>query len=144
MQLAAAAEFLGEVLHAWVHAQYLQTHISLDQPFVCLPSNSMLCRNVEFEKMYKGFRSFNPMQTQTYNVLYNSDDNVLVAAPTGSGKTVCGEFAVMRVIKEVRPSCTGTPFSFLQTLYSTRFPTSLVSQVLTAPLYPVGTADAVD
>ncbi|KAL3148608.1 hypothetical protein ABBQ38_014036 [Trebouxia sp. C0009 RCD-2024] len=57
-------------------------------------------RNVEFEKMYKGFRSFNPMQTQTYNVLYNSDDNVLVAAPTGSGKTVCGEFAVMRMVKE--------------------------------------------
>ena len=51
--------------------------------------------------MYKGFRSFNPIQTQTYNVLYNSDDNVLVAAPTGSGKTVCGEFAVMRMIKEV-------------------------------------------
>ena len=68
---------------------------------VCLLSVSLHCRNVEFEKMYKGFRSFNPIQTQTYNVLYNSDDNVLVAAPTGSGKTVCGEFAVMRMIKEV-------------------------------------------
>ena len=68
---------------------------------VCLLSNNLHCRNVEFEKMYKGFRSFNPIQTQTYNVLYNSDDNVLVAAPTGSGKTVCGEFAVMRMIKEV-------------------------------------------
>ena len=69
------------------------------------------------------------MQTQTYNVLYNSDDNVLVAAPTGSGKTVCGEFAVMRMIKEVRPCRTGTPFSVLQPLYSTTFPTSFVSQV---------------
>lgn len=68
---------------------------------VCLLSNNLHSRNVEFEKMYKGFRSFNPIQTQTYNVLYNSDDNVLVAAPTGSGKTVCGEFAVMRMIKEV-------------------------------------------
>ena len=69
--------------------------------FVRLLSERLHCRNVEFEKMYKGFRSFNPIQTQTYNVLYNSDDNVLVAAPTGSGKTVCGEFAVMRMIKEV-------------------------------------------
>lgn len=72
---------------------------------LCLLSNSLCCRNVEFEQMYKGFRSFNPIQTQTYNVLYNSDDNVLVAAPTGSGKTVCGEFAVMRMIKEVSTLC---------------------------------------
>ena len=69
--------------------------------FLGLLTTSLCCRNVEFEQMYKGFRSFNPIQTQTYNVLYNSDDNVLVAAPTGSGKTVCGEFAVMRMIKEV-------------------------------------------
>ena len=103
----------------------------------------MLCRNVEFEKMYKGFRSFNPMQTQTYNVLYNSDDNVLVAAPTGSGKTVCGEFAVMRMIKEVRPCCTGTPFSFLQTIYFTSFSTHLSVRCRLHRSVPVGTADAV-
>lgn len=58
-------------------------------------------RNVEFEKLYQRFRSFNPIQTQTFNVLYNLDDNVLVAAPTGSGKTVCAEFALLRMIKEV-------------------------------------------
>ena len=34
------------------------------------------------------------------NVLYDLDDSVLVAAPTGSGKTVCAEFALMRMIKE--------------------------------------------
>ena len=30
-------------------------------------------------------------------MLYNSDDNVLVAAPTGSGKTICAEFALLRL-----------------------------------------------
>lgn len=62
----------------------------------------LLCRNPEFEKLYQRFRSFNPIQTQTFNMLYNLDDNVLVAAPTGSGKTVCAEFALLRMIKEVR------------------------------------------
>lgn len=97
--------------------KYLQTLMSVAriQTAICAPAEQcMLCRNVEFEKMYKGFRSFNPMQTQTYNVLYNSDDNVLVAAPTGSGKTVCGEFAVMRMVKEVKLCLASMPVLFLQ------------------------------
>jgi len=61
----------------------------------------LVCRNAEFECLYQRFRSFNPIQTQTFNVLYNLDDSVLVAAPTGSGKTVCAEFALLRMIKEV-------------------------------------------
>ncbi|KAL4189933.1 hypothetical protein AMTRI_Chr08g209540 [Amborella trichopoda] len=39
---------------------------------------------------------FNSIQTQVFTVLYNSDDNVLVAAPTCSGKTMCAEFALLR------------------------------------------------
>ncbi len=35
-----------------------------------------------------------------FTVLYNSDDNVLVAAPTGSGKTICAEFAVLRMLQK--------------------------------------------
>lgn len=63
---------------------------------------SVLCRNVEFEKLYQRFRTFNPIQTQVFTALYNTDDNVLVAAPTGSGKTVCGEFALLRMLQKVR------------------------------------------
>ena len=37
-----------------------------------------------------------PLQ-QVFTALYNTDDNALVAAPTGSGKTVCAEFAIMRM-----------------------------------------------
>lgn len=56
---------------------------------------------MEFEKLYQRFRTFNPIQTQVFTALYNTDDNVLVAAPTGSGKTVCGEFALLRMLQKV-------------------------------------------
>ena len=39
---------------------------------------------------------------QVFNALYQSDDNCLVAAPTGSGKTVCAEFAILRLISKAR------------------------------------------
>eukprot|EP00698_Gefionella_okellyi_P015841 TRINITY_DN4494_c0_g1_i1.p1 TRINITY_DN4494_c0_g1~~TRINITY_DN4494_c0_g1_i1.p1 ORF type:complete len:2123 (+),score=500.62 TRINITY_DN4494_c0_g1_i1:747-6371(+) len=50
---------------------------------------------VQFQKLYD-FALFNPIQTQVFNALYNSDENVLLCAPTGSGKTACAEFAMMR------------------------------------------------
>ncbi|KAL2892261.1 DExH-box ATP-dependent RNA helicase DExH12 [Bienertia sinuspersici] len=53
-------------------------------------------RNPSYEALYQEFRHFNPVQTQVFTVLYNTDDNVLVAAPTGSGKTICAEFAILR------------------------------------------------
>lgn len=53
-------------------------------------------RNPAYEAFYQDFKHFNPVQTQVFTVLYNSDDNVLVAAPTGSGKTICAEFAILR------------------------------------------------
>lgn len=37
---------------------------------------------------------------QVFTVLYNTDDNVLVAAPTGSGKTICAEFAILRMLQK--------------------------------------------
>ncbi|XP_047332165.1 DExH-box ATP-dependent RNA helicase DExH12-like [Impatiens glandulifera] len=53
-------------------------------------------RNPSYEGLYHEFKHFNPVQTQVFTVLYNTDDNVLVAAPTGSGKTICAEFAILR------------------------------------------------
>nr|GMC48373.1 DExH-box ATP-dependent RNA helicase DExH12-like [Ipomoea batatas] len=53
-------------------------------------------RNPAYEAFYQEFKHFNPVQTKVFNVLYNSDDNVLVAAPTGSGKTICSEFSILR------------------------------------------------
>lgn len=40
-----------------------------------------------------------PLLLPVFNSLYNSDDNVFVGAPTGSGKTVCAEFAILRLLQ---------------------------------------------
>ncbi|KAF5201016.1 Dexh-box atp-dependent rna helicase dexh12, partial [Thalictrum thalictroides] len=53
-------------------------------------------RHPAYEALYQEYKHFNPVQTQVFTVLYNTDDNVLVAAPTASGKTVCAEFALLR------------------------------------------------
>ncbi|PKS06631.1 hypothetical protein jhhlp_007381 [Lomentospora prolificans] len=50
----------------------------------------------QYIKLYPDWQNFNAIQTQTFNSLYSTDDNVLVAAPTGSGKTACAEFALLR------------------------------------------------
>ncbi|KAK4099788.1 Sec63-domain-containing protein [Parathielavia hyrcaniae] len=50
----------------------------------------------DYTALYPDWQQFNKVQTQTFNSLYNTDNNVLVASPTGSGKTVCAEFALLR------------------------------------------------
>ena len=40
---------------------------------------------------------FNPIQTQVFFSCYHSDTNMLVGAPTGSGKTVVAELAILRI-----------------------------------------------
>jgi pre-mRNA-splicing helicase BRR2 len=57
-------------------------------------------RDQKFEGLYSTqFSHFNPIQTQAFTELYDTDDNVLVGAPTGSGKTICAEFAMLRLFK---------------------------------------------
>jgi pre-mRNA-splicing helicase BRR2 len=53
-----------------------------------------------FEALYPDVKHFNPIQTQTFSALYRSTDNVLLAAPSGSGKTACGEFAMLKAFKD--------------------------------------------
>ncbi|SJK98702.1 probable ATP dependent RNA helicase [Armillaria ostoyae] len=54
--------------------------------------------NKEFEKLYAStIETFNKIQTQVFQALYTSDENVFIGAPTGSGKTVCAEFALLRL-----------------------------------------------
>ncbi|OAA63683.1 pre-mRNA splicing factor [Niveomyces insectorum RCEF 264] len=46
--------------------------------------------------LYPDWTHFNRIQTQTFNSLFATDQNVLVASSVGSGKTVCAEFALLR------------------------------------------------
>jgi pre-mRNA-splicing helicase BRR2 len=49
----------------------------------------------DFKALYPQWERFNKVQTQTFNSLYSTDDNVFIGAATGSGKTVCAEFALL-------------------------------------------------
>jgi hypothetical protein len=40
------------------------------------------------------FAFFNPVQTQIFHTVYHTDHNILVGAPTGSGKTMAAELAM--------------------------------------------------
>ncbi|KAF2186853.1 Sec63-domain-containing protein [Zopfia rhizophila CBS 207.26] len=50
----------------------------------------------EFQDLYEEVGRFNKVQTQVFNSLYATDDNVFVGASTGMGKTFCAEFAILR------------------------------------------------
>ena len=39
-----------------------------------------------------------------FNAVYDSDENVFIGAPTGSGKTICAEFAILRALSQ-NPDC---------------------------------------
>jgi len=55
-------------------------------------------RNESYEALYKDqVTQFNPIQTQTFNNLYNTNENILIGAPSSSGKTLCAEIAILRL-----------------------------------------------
>ncbi len=56
--------------------------------------------NASYEALYTSFTHFNPIQTQIFHVAYHTNHNVLLGAPTGSGKTVAAELAVMHLMNQ--------------------------------------------
>ncbi|KAL6715877.1 Pre-mRNA-splicing helicase BRR2 [Lecanora helva] len=50
----------------------------------------------DFKALYPQWEKFNKVQTQVYSSLFTTNDNIFVGAPTGTGKTVCAEFAILR------------------------------------------------
>lgn len=55
-------------------------------------------KNRGYQSFYR-FTHFNAVQTQVFFKTYHTDDNILLCAPTGSGKTVIAELAVMRLLE---------------------------------------------
>ncbi|UZJ56862.1 hypothetical protein CBS101457_006182 [Exobasidium rhododendri] len=54
-------------------------------------------QDVETQKLYVNqFSTFNKIQTQAFHALHATDESAFIAAPTGSGKTVCAELALLR------------------------------------------------
>lgn len=52
----------------------------------------------QFHPIYQGFTQLNSVQSQVFFAMHHTDHNVFLGAPTGSGKTVAAELAVLRVL----------------------------------------------
>ncbi|KAA8642266.1 ATP-dependent RNA helicase BRR2 [Aspergillus tanneri] len=50
----------------------------------------------DYQQLYPDWQYFNKIQTQTFKSLFDTNDNVFIGAPPGSGKTVCAELALLR------------------------------------------------
>lgn len=61
-----------------------------------MPLEISVLNNIVYESLYN-FTHFNPIQTQIFHCLYHTDNNVLLGAPTGSGKTIAAEIAMFRL-----------------------------------------------
>lgn len=75
-------------VRALIHAEKTLAHKSMSMPLPCLtfsPPASLLAP----PHACRGLGHFNAIQTQAFSALYNTDDNALVAAPTG-GWGFCG------------------------------------------------------
>ncbi|KIY72493.1 putative RNA helicase [Cylindrobasidium torrendii FP15055 ss-10] len=104
--------YISIVSDRWLHAETRLPisfkHLILPEKFPpptslldmqALPTSEL--KNKEFESIYAStIGTFNKIQTQVFQALYNSDENVFVGAPTGSGKTVCAEFALLNLWKK--------------------------------------------
>ncbi|CAD2219534.1 RNA helicase [Angomonas deanei] len=54
----------------------------------------------KYHVMYQKYKQFNPIQTQIFHAFHHTDENVFLGAPTGSGKTISAEMAVLRVFEK--------------------------------------------
>lgn len=82
--------------------------------------------NPEYESLYK-FTHFNPIQTQIFHTLYHTDTNVLLGAPTGSGKTIAAELAMFRVFNQYPTSKVCLPPSLYLSIFLFQYRSTFLS-----------------
>lgn len=101
--------YISVISDRWLHAETRLPisfkHLILPEKFPpptplldlqALPLSAL--HSKEFENLYSStIQTFNKIQTQVFQALYTSDENVFIGAPTGSGKTICAEFALLRL-----------------------------------------------
>jgi pre-mRNA-splicing helicase BRR2 len=99
--------FLRVIADRWLHSQTIIPitfhHLTLPNKFhpytelldlSLYPINSF--RSKEIEEFFLPIDILNSLQTQTYFALYENSENVMISSPSGSGKTICIELAIMR------------------------------------------------
>ena len=107
--------YISVISDRWLHAE---TRLPISFKHLILPkkfpkSTPLLdlqplplsaLHNKEFEAIYvNSLQTFNKIQTQVFQALYTSDENIFIGAPTGSGKTICAEFALLRLWSKKEP-----------------------------------------
>ncbi|KAK9466803.1 Sec63 Brl domain-containing protein [Lipomyces arxii] len=98
--------FISVVSDRWLHSESKLAvsfrHLILPERFPAhtalldmqpLPLSAL--KDPDYIDLYPEFEVFNKTQTQVFNTLFNSDDSTFIGAPSGSGKTVCAEFALL-------------------------------------------------
>ena len=78
-----------------IHETYPRSDTSL-YPVSSLPS--------QFQHIFSKFSHFNHVQSEVIPDILNSDQPIVVASPTGSGKTVLFELAIVRLLQQIQNS----------------------------------------
>ncbi|KAH6758462.1 U5 small nuclear ribonucleoprotein helicase [Perilla frutescens var. frutescens] len=99
--------FIRAISDSWLHSESFYTisfqnltlpeaHTTHTELLDLKPLPVTALGNGTYEALYR-FSHFNPIQTQAFHVLYHTDQNVLLGAPTGSGKTISAELAMLHL-----------------------------------------------
>lgn len=98
--------FISLISDRWLHSESKVAvsfrHMILPEKFPAhtallqlqpLPLSSL--KPPDFQAVFD-FEDFNPVQTQTFNVLFQSDESTFIGAAATSGRSVCAELALLR------------------------------------------------